>query len=462
MGWIVTQVGAREHYAVARGLARRGRLDRMYTDVWAGAAARLLQRAPGPIGRLGGRYSAELDGRVRGFEARMTLGHLADRAARTAARTTAHELRCIDDARRFSALVRDDLTRHADLRPTTHACFGYSTATLETALHLRERGIPTVLGQAGCGRTDFTEVAVERAAWPDWEGPPSVLYDEYFARAHAEWAASSAVVVNSRWSRDAAVREGCPPEKLFTIPLAFEPAPASTLIPAPDRDGSRGPGERLARRLRVIWLGQVNLRKGIPYLMEAARQLPDVDVILAGQLRVDGEVLRRAAPPNVRILGHVPRPAVQQLLATADVFVLPTLSDGFALTQVEAMAAGLPVIATNRCGEVVTDGVDGYLVPARDAAALADRIGRLEADRGRLAEFSRAARANAARFSLDVYTEGLAAVIRRVAPNSALGQPVPQAPPEAPPEAPPGRVRLGRPLVTDPSDDLTNDFSRTR
>ena len=52
-------------------------------------------------------------------------------------------------------------------------------------------------------------------------------------------------------------------------------------------------------------------------------------------------------------------------------FVLPTISDSFALTQVEAMANGLPVIATRRCGEVVADGVDGRIVPVADAESLA-------------------------------------------------------------------------------------------
>jgi glycosyltransferase involved in cell wall biosynthesis len=60
----------------------------------------------------------------------------------------------------------------------------------------------------------------------------------------------------------------------------------------------------------------------------------------------------------------------------SDLFVLPTLSDGFAITQLEAMAYGLPVITTPCCGQVVTDGVDGFVIPPRDTAALVQSFQR--------------------------------------------------------------------------------------
>ena len=73
-------------------------------------------------------------------------------------------------------------------------------------------------------------------------------------------------------------------------------------------------------------------------------------------------------------LGTVTRQAVGNLYRRSDLFVLATISDGFALTQIEAMSYGLPVIATPNCGPVVTPGVDGLIVPAYDGAALAEAI----------------------------------------------------------------------------------------
>jgi glycosyltransferase involved in cell wall biosynthesis len=103
----------------------------------------------------------------------------------------------------------------------------------------------------------------------------------------------------------------------------------------------------------------------------------------------------------MRLIGPVTRDQVGRLYSEAHVFVLPTISDGFGITQLEAMAHGLPVVATPNCGQVVTDGVDGFIVPARDPEALADALERIEAAPGLLREFSVRARATAARFDLE-------------------------------------------------------------
>lgn len=68
-------------------------------------------------------------------------------------------------------------------------------------------------------------------------------------------------------------------------------------------------------------------------------------------------------------------------LAVSDVFVLPTLSDGFAITQLEALAHGLPVITTPNCGRVVEDGKTGFIVPPRDSQKLAEAILRFVRNR---------------------------------------------------------------------------------
>jgi glycosyltransferase involved in cell wall biosynthesis len=83
------------------------------------------------------------------------------------------------------------------------------------------------------------------------------------------------------------------------------------------------------------------------------------------------------------------------------VFVLPTLSDGFAITQLEAMAYGLPVVTTPCCGEVVTDGADGFVVPERDPAALAGAFQRYLRKPDLLRSQSVAALTKSKQFSLD-------------------------------------------------------------
>jgi glycosyltransferase involved in cell wall biosynthesis len=99
-------------------------------------------------------------------------------------------------------------------------------------------------------------------------------------------------------------------------------------------------------------------------------------------------------------LGRITRDHLQHIYRQAHVFVLPTLSDGFAITQLEALSHGLPVVATPNCGRVVTNEVDGLIVPARDGAALAEALARLDADRHRLRWMSSNALLTASKYDL--------------------------------------------------------------
>ena len=132
--------------------------------------------------------------------------------------------------------------------------------------------------------------------------------------------------------------------------------------------------------------------------------------LVAGPSGIRAEA-QRAAPANITWLGQVPRGEAARLYQSADVFVLPTLSDGFAITQVEALAHGLPVIATPNCGDVVEDGRTGFLVPARDATALAAAITRFVRDPQLAAAMRPACLESAARFSVDAFGERLLQIL---------------------------------------------------
>jgi glycosyltransferase involved in cell wall biosynthesis len=106
------------------------------------------------------------------------------------------------------------------------------------------------------------------------------------------------------------------------------------------------------------------------------------------------------APPNMKFLGRLTRDQTVDWYRKADVFILPTLSDGFAVTQVEAMAHALPVIVTPNCGQVVTDGVDGLIIEPFSGQAIADAVMSLHADRRLLREMSYRALDKSAHFYL--------------------------------------------------------------
>ncbi len=392
MQWIVSQVGARQHYATPRAFHRRGELGAFYTDAWAGRFRGLLRRGPGRARALADRFAPDLPPAKVVASNAATLWEQATAPLRLRHRSVAagHDEWC-REGRRFATWVDRRLARRPP-DPATDAFYGCKTVCLETLRSLGDRGVFTLVDQADPSRVEEDLVRHERARWPGWEAVPGDVPRSYYDRCAAEWAAADVVLVYSDFTRDALVQLGTPADKVIVVPLAYEGEPTPPRAVGGDD------------RLTVLWLGTVSLRKGIPYLLEAARQLQHkpVDVVVAGAVQISDDAVR-SAPPNVRFTGRVLRRDAPTVYRSADLFVLPTISDSFALTQVEAMAHGLPVIATPRCGRVVTDGLDGRLVPPADATALAAAIAALADDRTTLQRMSAAARLKAATFTLDAY-----------------------------------------------------------
>ncbi|MDA8218109.1 MAG: glycosyltransferase family 4 protein [Dehalococcoidales bacterium] len=297
--------------------------------------------------------------------------------------------------------------------PERDAVFAYSTGALELLREAAARGVPSVVDQLDPAQADEAAIYEEMDRWPGWAQHEGRIPSAYWDRLRAEWQSATAVLVNSEWSKHAVVTAGVPDSRVIVVPLAYEPEETDML--RLDEVGS-------GAELRVLWLGQVNLRKGFPYLVQAARlvQTYRIQFTVAGPIRLTARSLQNL-PTNLRVLGHVSRAQALTLYKTSDVLVLPTLSDGFALTQLEAMAHCLPVVATDRCGDVVEDSVSGFRVGVRDPEAIAAALIRLESDRVELRRMSHAAVSRAAQFTLDRYVrsvdEGLAGVIERAGPS---------------------------------------------
>jgi glycosyltransferase involved in cell wall biosynthesis len=258
-----------------------------------------------------------------------------------------------------------------------HTIFSYSYAAGEIFTEAKQRGWRTVLGQIDPGPVEARLVselykkAGQKYAYEEIPG-------EYWDLWRREIALADKIVVNSAWSREALIAEGVAAEKIAIIPLAYEgkrQASRSQLVATfiPERP------------LRLLFLGQVTFRKGIDLVFEAMLLLPDLPIELdvVGPIQVDiPESVRHDA--RIRIRGPVRRSQTEAFYKQADLFLFPTYSDGFGLTQLEAMAAGLPVIASRFCGDVVQDGINGRVLQAMEADELADIIRELAEDPGQL------------------------------------------------------------------------------
>jgi glycosyltransferase involved in cell wall biosynthesis len=392
INWFCAQLGAREHFAVPRVWHGQKQLAALYTDFWAGPQLRRwLESSPAQAARaLAARFHPELaDAPVHSWNSRALVWEWKLRRQQARSHAGGMYLGYTDVGRRFASRVRESLKREvAGRRPAIF--FAYDTGALEALEWCRENKIPCVLNQMDPGRVEFDLVRAEEKLWPDWDPAPLVVPEVYNQRREQEWAAADRVVVNSHWSAEALMRQGVPAEKLVVVPLCYETSGRTTVAVRRRTDAP----------LRVLFLGQVILRKGIQYLFQAAKILEKENIRfdVVGPGKIPDQILKNI-PANLRFHGRATRDEAVAWYQQSDVFVLPTLSDGFALTQLEAMAHGLPVVTTPCCGEVVEGGRDGFIVPPRDSAALAQKLQSYLAEPGQLAEHSAGALAKAGQFT---------------------------------------------------------------
>jgi len=148
----------------------------------------------------------------------------------------------------------------------------------------------------------------------------------------------------------------------------------------------------------VMYVGSLIQRKGLSYLLDAARMLgsDSVHFVLCGRGHVDEQLLAHYSDVNVEVKIGLPTSQLVEEIRRSDVFVLPSLVEGFSHAILEAMSCGVPVVTTNHtCApDVMTDKVHGFIVPIRNSEAIAES---LEWGMGHRAELARMGQAGAAR-----------------------------------------------------------------
>lgn len=362
---LVAQLGARRHYAVPVGLYRCGMLEGLVTDScvqvspWRYFDACLPENGrSAAVSRLRGRRVPEIPpALLKGF-AGFTV---ADSWRRRRGE-------CQTDywVRRNQAfcerVVRNGFGR-AD------AVYAFNGAALEIFRAARERGIQAILDQtAAPWRWNARLLKDEMERWPGWEDSPAEIdaSGALMEREEAEWELADVIVCGSRFCRDALVESGVAANRCHILPNPiFVSRPSGVVAGEPET----------SRNLRVLFAGTLQLRKGIQYLHNAARELQDETV----EFRVVGpsllsEAANRKLAEVCDVTGAAPRSRMADHYRWADVLVLPTLSEGSANVCHEAMAAGLPVITTRAAGSLLQDDVNGLLVPERDTEALVAAI----------------------------------------------------------------------------------------
>jgi glycosyltransferase involved in cell wall biosynthesis len=220
-------------------------------------------------------------------------------------------------------------------------------------------------------------------------------------RKQTEVELADHIFVASSMTRRSLLNIGVAPEKITVIPYG---APVDYFQPQSKPDTT----------FRVIYVGRLSPAKGSHYLFQAWKdlKLPHAELMTVGSnmMPPDWFAPYQDFCHRVDSVSHV---ALNQYYSAANVLVFPSLVEGFGLVLTEAMACGIPVITTpNTAGpDIITDGVEGFIIPIRDVDALKEKIEWCYGHPAELAEMGRAARRKAEQLTWTRYQQQLSAKV---------------------------------------------------
>jgi hypothetical protein len=407
--YLVAQLGARMHYAVPRILNSAGRLATLHTDFAANVGILKLlsllptKYRPVQIQKILGRVPVGVPAdRIRAYPfLGLTYGLQLRRSKNSSALTAAY----LWSAKEFTRRILDSGLGEAS------GVYTFNSAGLELLQAARTAGLRAVMEQTIAPKSIERNLLEEQfARFPDWEESP--LADdhavEYADREFAEWDSADTIVCGSDFVRDGISQCGGPLEKCVVIPYGVD-LPNSVRSNVNEKFDVGG--SELSRPLRVLTVGTICLRKGSPYVLDAARKLKGfADFRMVGPLNVS-ETAQTQLRNALDLVGSVPRSLVTEHFAWADVFLLPSVCEGSATVTYEAFAHGLPVICTPNTGSTVVDRRDGFLVQVGDVDTIVERLMLLRTNIDVLKSMSDCAHQRALEFTVEAYGKRLLATL---------------------------------------------------
>ena len=237
--------------------------------------------------------------------------------------------------------------------------FGYESHRAARARH----GALTVCDRGSSHITFQDQILREECARFDIPFPG--IDGQIVERELAEYEFCDLISVPSTFAMRSFIEQGVAREKLrlnsYGVDLAM-------FHPTPKRDSV----------FRVLFVGSISIRKGVAYLLEAIKRasITKLELVLIGHIDSDAKRTIRRYGMALRHLGVLPRAQLAEHYSQASVLVLPSLEEGLALVQAQAMACGVPVVATTNTGaeDLFTDGVEGFIVPIRDPDSIAAKL----------------------------------------------------------------------------------------
>jgi starch synthase len=261
----------------------------------------------------------------------------------------------------------------------------YSGAGLRTAKRLESTGVIRVVEAVN------SHVEIQRHIMEEEHRqlglPPPRFHSREVARRVEEYQLADAVLCPSNFVKRSFEEKGIPSSRILVVPYGIDLHASGHSVP------------RDPEVFRVLYVGQLSVRKGLRYLLDAFRALrhPKKELLIVGPSTHQTGIEKMTPPEGTRFLGVLKGAELAQAYRQADVFVLPTIEEGLALVLGEALSFGVPVITTDHSGgdDLFTDGCEGFLVPIRSSEAIAEKLQRLADEPDLRAQMSHAAQTRA-------------------------------------------------------------------
>jgi len=238
---------------------------------------------------------------------------------------------------------------------------GCSLYALRRARHLGaktvlERGSSHMLYQRKILEEEYRQFGLNKA----------VVHPKVVERELTEYQEADYIAIPSQFVKETFLHQGISEERLIHVPFGVD---LTHFHPVPKHDNV----------FRIIHCGNISLRKGVHYLLEAFAELnlPRAELWLIGNMTDEIKpFLRKWGSPAIRHQGPFPERELHTYYSQGSVFCLASIEEGLAMVQAQAMACGLPVICTTNTGgaDLVREGRDGFILPIRDVDAIKEKI----------------------------------------------------------------------------------------
>ena len=291
---------------------------------------------------------------------------------------------------------------------------GYEISSLETFHHARSRKCVTVLDLAQIHYDEILEIAHRFPEMNYILRNPKLA--EINERKQAEYELADYIITLSSYARETLITRGFPSEKVYKVSLGFDVALFTPKI-----------HYNPSRSLRLMICGTDMTRKGLGLLLSVVGQMQhdgyELELTVIGPITEIKKVIKSHPRINdIKVIPFLPHTELVNKYHDNDVFVFPSYLDSWAMTVLEAMACGTPVIVTENTGsmDAVKKG-GGLIIKTGDDSALQDAISFFYDDRSRVEQLGKAAREVAIEYTWENYYNEVNSVLLEISNKSGIG-----------------------------------------